>query len=775
MKSDSISVEELRELIEFTKGNLKKIISNRKFSKMSRRNVSYNLNLLEAAQNHIADRKSAVENVLTVIKVMLEMSEETQENKSFYRKAMNRLNGVLSVMNSDPQITRVQEALQKGTEKDRQMASSSLLSMVKMWKKDYANLVPVAFSLVNTTNPEIKRNIAGFFYFVSSNNPALIAREGLDLSTFAEDTDPVVRGISMLICNKTRDQTLLEKAFNLLQDETQIDLSFLDIPPETLHFRHVNLAARLSDIAREAVLNPETLSRSGSVLLEKCFTIRVPERTRKDVPVDLVISADPVTDLAKVKLDLSELATYFSVPSATVELGYIKAHEVREFPIRVIPTGTGWIETKIIVSNGRMTYDFPVEALIDEPGSPDPGINREPLKNGKAAGGIRKGGGKAKNLSSGHEMPPELIEKYSSPEFLGEGGFASVYKVTRNSDEKVIALKVPRIIDELTGESFMREVNAWVDLKHPNIVELFKANVHPVAHLEMEYMPGGGLDGSDLPIDLEDILRIGSQILSGLEFAHSRNRTHSDLKPSNILVDHEGNVKIGDWGLSRIGPSSGANSSFADAFTPAYAAPEEITPKEFGNIDNRTDIYQVGVILYELATGHTPFPGSSYLELTSNIIREEAPGFPAENGRNAAIESIVMKALSKHKEDRYQTAAEFREKLNGLLESSAPRKQKSSDSNKVSSVGKRTHVLGMCMKNLEILERDLDSRDGHRILSSLERVKSCVSKDKGLSDKIDEVIDSIRSIESLFSSIDDARYNMLKNIAQDVRNVVSDV
>lgn len=169
-------------------------------------------------------------------------------------------------------------------------------------------------------------------------------------------------------------------------------------------------------------------------------------------------------------------------------------------------------------------------------------------------------------------FPPSALlpPRYEPPlEFIGEGGFARVYKVKRKSDGKIVAVKIPRI-DEKTSKTFLREVSTWLQLNHPNIVKLHDADIFPpVPHLEMEYVEGFELNGKTIrdldkypkPVDEETALKIIRGIAEGLKHAHSKGIYHRDLKPQNVLLKSDLTPKITDWGgLAKIGTMSSSRS-----------------------------------------------------------------------------------------------------------------------------------------------------------------------------------------------------------------------
>ena len=244
-----------------------------------------------------------------------------------------------------------------------------------------------------------------------------------------------------------------------------------------------------------------------------------------------------------------------------------------------------------------------------------------------------------------------LREKYVSWEFIGEGGFARVYKAKRK-DGGVVAVKIPRAMDEATGKSFMKEVMNWQNLRHQNIVRLFDANVLPIPFLEMEYCDGGSLKDEKKPMDVDRAAWIVFNVAEGLKHAHSRKIIHLDLKPGNIMFS-SGIPKISDWGLSVF--IGGEVSVTSKEFTPLYAAPEQLEPDSYGRPDKRTDIWQLGVILYELVTGELPF--KSVYDILNPKYEPTNPSELNESARD--IEPIIMKALRRKKEERYRSIDEM--------------------------------------------------------------------------------------------------------------------
>ncbi len=257
------------------------------------------------------------------------------------------------------------------------------------------------------------------------------------------------------------------------------------------------------------------------------------------------------------------------------------------------------------------------------------------------------------------QLPPDLFDHYTDSEFIGKGGFARVFKAKRK-DGKIVAVKIPISMDATTGRSFIAEMQNWTKLSHPNIVQLYDFNIMPMPYFEEELCEGSLADQVK-PIESQGAAWILFNICEGLKFAHDHKIIHRDLKPQNILLKN-GIPKISDWGLSRI--ISESTTTTSTSFTPFYAAPEQIQNK---SKDKRTDIWQLGVILYELITGTLPFTGDSMVEIGMSIATKD-PKYPGEINPNAKkMDSVVMKCLEKDPAKRYQSVIELQKDLAVIL------------------------------------------------------------------------------------------------------------
>ena len=253
-------------------------------------------------------------------------------------------------------------------------------------------------------------------------------------------------------------------------------------------------------------------------------------------------------------------------------------------------------------------------------------------------------------------LPQEMAERYTASEFIGRGGFARVFKV-RKSDGSWVALKIPISLDEATGRSFLAELLNWTSLDHENIVRVNEYNILPLPYFEME-LCDGTLAELEKPVPPDHAAWLIFNACEGLKYAHARSIAHRDLKPQNIMLV-DGVPKVADWGLSKVMTES-KTTTIAGGFTAYYAAPEQIGNKPE---DQRTDIWQIGVILYELVTGRLPFTGEIIVEIEMAIATKtpERPG--AANPGAEPLDEIILKCLEKDPAQRYQSAIDLQKDL----------------------------------------------------------------------------------------------------------------
>ena len=257
---------------------------------------------------------------------------------------------------------------------------------------------------------------------------------------------------------------------------------------------------------------------------------------------------------------------------------------------------------------------------------------------------------------SPHSFPPELASRYFDARFLHQGGIARVFSARRRDDGVMVAVKVPIRSNEQTGRSMLREMSVWKTLVHPGIVQVNSANILPVPFVEMEYLPGS-LAGITLPLDPAKAASLVGKVAAALSFAHSRGVIHRDLKPANILLTSDGEPKIGDWGLSQDDGIS--RETTLHGFSLSYAAPEQLDPGRFGKTSEKTDIYQLGIILFQLLTGTLPFPGESIAEVAKERLSEREEPFFADDPALFMFGPVIQRCLAANPEDRYPSLLEF--------------------------------------------------------------------------------------------------------------------
>ena len=267
-----------------------------------------------------------------------------------------------------------------------------------------------------------------------------------------------------------------------------------------------------------------------------------------------------------------------------------------------------------------------------------------------------------------------IIPGHTITHKIGSGGFATVYQAL-NPAANPVAIKLPKFLDDTVDESILRQYRTegeiWKSLEHDNVVRFFKGDTLPCPHLICELMEGGSLKAmiENHNITIGECADIMLQILDGISYAHRMGVIHRDIKPANILFSKDGIPKITDWGIGKFIASASTTRSGGTKGTLAYSSPEQISPKKYGKMDWSTDIYQAGVMFYEMLTGKNPFSSEDPATIVGNILHENPdpltwanPDIPDE------LDSIVMKCLEKNKEDRWRSADVLYEKLNEIVE-----------------------------------------------------------------------------------------------------------
>jgi serine/threonine protein kinase len=263
----------------------------------------------------------------------------------------------------------------------------------------------------------------------------------------------------------------------------------------------------------------------------------------------------------------------------------------------------------------------------------------------------------------------DLVGDYEVIGTLGAGGIGQVYQVRHAISQRIEAMKVLLSVQsgEEVAERFLREIRVLASLNHPNIAALHTAFRHSGEMIMiMEFVEGVTLrgklgSGSILMSQSLDYMR---QVLSGLSFAHAKGIVHRDIKPSNIMVTAHERIKLLDFGLAFQGLGSDITRTGLILGSLHYMSPEQVMGER---VDHRSDIYSVGVTLYQLLTGRAPIDGSSEFAIASGHLKETPPD-PATINPNipSKLSAIVMKSMAKSPDDRFQTADQFLEELGSL-------------------------------------------------------------------------------------------------------------
>ena len=249
---------------------------------------------------------------------------------------------------------------------------------------------------------------------------------------------------------------------------------------------------------------------------------------------------------------------------------------------------------------------------------------------------------------------------------LGHGAMGIVYKAKDPLIDRVVAIKTIHLglaLDEKEEyeERFYQEAKAAGRLSHPNIVTIYDVGKSgDVAYIAMELLQGRELrdimnESGLLPVD--QVLDVVAQVAQGLAYAHEHDVVHRDVKPSNIMVVRDGHVKITDFGIARMASSAVRTQTGMVLGSPKYMSPEQVMGKA---IDRRSDIFSLGVMLYEMLTGQAPFVGeniNAIMYQTLNVV--PAPPNKLNPAVPEMLNFIVAKALAKKLEDRYQNAKDF--------------------------------------------------------------------------------------------------------------------
>lgn len=265
----------------------------------------------------------------------------------------------------------------------------------------------------------------------------------------------------------------------------------------------------------------------------------------------------------------------------------------------------------------------------------------------------------------------KLNERYEVHKLLGEGATSTVYLGLDTVLGRKVALKIlhPHVRSS-THKRFIQEAMAAAQLNHSNIMGIHdRGEDDHREYLVVEYVEGDPLT-QFIPTDVAKVVDLGSQIAYALHYAHKNEIIHRDIKPANIMVTPDGRIKIMDLGLALPREAKRVTAPGMVIGTPAYISPEQAKGKD---LDHRTDVYSLGIVLYEMATGQLPFNADDITALLLQHVQQPPPPLRALNDDiPMALENVILKTLEKDRERRFQSAKALGDALQAALSQTRP-------------------------------------------------------------------------------------------------------
>jgi serine/threonine-protein kinase len=258
----------------------------------------------------------------------------------------------------------------------------------------------------------------------------------------------------------------------------------------------------------------------------------------------------------------------------------------------------------------------------------------------------------------------DTLDHYQIENLVARSGMASIYKATDKRDGRKVAIKIPHPemeADPLLFDRFKREQEIGEKMDHPGVMRVFAGEKHSRIYMVMEWVEGHLLrdDLRGQPIPTERAIRVTARVCDALEYIHSQGVVHRDLKPENIMVDGEDRIKLIDFGIA--GHEGSRRLTFAKLSnvmgTPDYISPEQVKGKRG---DGRSDIYAMGVMLYEMLTGKMPFSGpNAFATMNERLLNNPIPPRELDPRISPELQEIIYRAMERDPKNRYAHAREF--------------------------------------------------------------------------------------------------------------------
>jgi len=289
----------------------------------------------------------------------------------------------------------------------------------------------------------------------------------------------------------------------------------------------------------------------------------------------------------------------------------------------------------------------------------------------------------------------QVLDHYRIDEAVAESGMASIYRATDQRSGRQVALKVPHFAmesDPALFDRFQREEAIGLALDHPNVMRLYPDEDRSRVYMVMEWVEGRLLrqimfEQGKMPTERAIHITIG--ILNALDYIHKNGVVHRDLKPENIMLDPEDHIKLIDFGIAS---QAGAKRLTYAGFTQALGSPDYISPEQVRGKrgDARSDLYAVGVMLYEMLSGKTPFSGPSPLAVMNDrLINHPLPPREAEPSISPQLQEVLYRALEREPKNRYPSAHSFIHDLEHLDQVGVPERSELADWKKRKSATSR--------------------------------------------------------------------------------------